>query len=349
MKVVRLNAQLFPISDFEAALHRQEGYDLVAVEANTADAILSHVADCDAICVVSSVLPTAVIEGLAQCRIISRIGAGTDKIDVAKATEMGIVVANVPDFCVPEQADHTMMLLLALARNLPLMSRAFQREGRFMDLVETYDKNQRLSTSVLGLIGFGQTAKEVAKRANAFGMKVIATRRNPAAQAAESVALNVEMVDLDTLLERSDYISLHLPLTDDTRHLLNAAAIAKMKTTAFLINTARGAIVDEGALIEALRERRIAGAGLDVFESFNVFTEENECPLEHPLLELDNVVLTPHAASYSQQSREDVSTTAVASVRTVLAGQMPPQGNIVNWGVVPRYGGVSGDWSSRVG
>jgi lactate dehydrogenase-like 2-hydroxyacid dehydrogenase len=88
-----------------------------------------------------------------------------------------------------------------------------------------------------------------------------------------------------------------------------------------------------------LRERRIAGAGLDVFESFNVFTEENECPLEHPLLELDNVVLTPHAASYSQQSREDVSTTAVASVRTVLAGQMPPQGNIVNWGVVPRYGG----------
>jgi D-3-phosphoglycerate dehydrogenase len=147
------------------------------------------------------------------------------------------------------------------------------------------------------------------------------------------------MVDLATLLERSDYISLHLPLTDDTRHLLDAAAIAKMKTTAFLINTARGAIVDEGALIEALRERRIAGAGLDVFESFNVFTEENECPLEHPLLELDNVVLTPHAASYSQQSREDVSTTAVASVRTVLAGQMPPQGNIVNWGVVPRYGG----------
>lgn len=339
MKVVRLNAQLFPISDFEAALHRQEGYELVGAEANTPDAILSDVADCDAVYVVSSALPTAVIEGLSQCRIISRIGAGTDKIDVAKATEMGIVVANVPDFCVPEQADHTMMLLLALARNLPLMSRAFRREGRFMDLVETYDSNQRLSTSILGLIGFGQTAKEVAKRANAFGMKVIATRRNPDAHAAESADLDVEMVDLDTLLERSDYISLHLPLTDDTRYLLDAAAIGKMKTTAFLINTARGAIVDEGALIEALRERRIAGAGLDVYESINVFSEAYQCPLVHPLLELDNVVLTPHAASYSQQSREDVSTTAVASVRNVLAGRLPPQGNIVNWGVMPRYGG----------
>jgi D-3-phosphoglycerate dehydrogenase len=335
-KVVRLNSELFPICEFEAALHQQQGYELLAVEANTPAAIIEHTADCDVLYVISTSLPTAVIESLSKCRMISRIGAGTDKIDVAKATEMGILVTNVPDFCVPEQADHTMMLILALARNLPLMSRAFQREGRFMDLLEQYDCNQRLSSSVLGLIGFGQSAKEVAKRANAFGMKVIATRRRHAAQDPEADSLGVELVDLDTLLTQSDYISLHLPLTEATHHLLDGKAIGKMKKTAFLINTARGAIVDEKALIEALREQRIGGAGLDVFESINVFADTKQCPLQHPLLDLDNVILTPHSASYSQQSREDVSITAVANVTAVLAGRMPPEQNIVNAGVVPR-------------
>ncbi|MFM1548133.1 MAG: C-terminal binding protein [Lentisphaeria bacterium] len=335
-KVVRLNSELFPICEFEAALHQQQGYEFLAVEANTPAAIIEHTADCDVLYVISTSLPTATIESLSKCRVISRIGAGTDKIDVAKATEMGILVTNVPDFCVPEQADHTMMLMLALARNLPLMSRAFQREGRFMDLLEQYDCNQRLSSSVLGLIGFGQSAKEVAKRANAFGMKVIATRRRNAAQDPEADSLGVELVDLDTLLTQSDYISLHLPLTEATHHLLDGEAIGKMKKTAFLINTARGAIIDEKALIEALRERRIGGAGLDVFESINVFADTSQCPLQHPLLDLDNVILTPHSASYSQQSREDVSITAVANVAAVLAGRMPPEQNIVNAGVVPR-------------
>ncbi len=335
--IVRLNAELYPISWFEDGLHRKYGHRPVGVEANTPERIISHVENCDALYVVSTALPEAVVESLTRCRVISRIGAGTDKIDVAKATEMGILVTNVPGFCVADQTDHTLMLLLALARKLPLMSSSFRRESRFLDLLPEYERIQRLSVSVLGLVGFGRTAKEVAKRAAAFGMRVIATRHNPNAPKEESDVLGVELVELDTLLGQADYVSLHLPLNAETHHLMDAEALGKMKPGAYLINTARGAIVDEAALIEALRERRLAGAGLDVFETIEMHAETAKGPLQHPLLELDNVILTPHAASYSQQSREDVSTGAVANVIAVLEGRLPLEENIVNPQVVPRF------------
>jgi len=335
--VVRLNASLGPVSPFEAAQHRLHGLAPLQVEANTPEEIIPHVKDCDALFVISSALPTPVIESLARCRVISRMGMGTDKIDVETATARGILVTNVPTFCVEEQADHTMALLLSLARQLPFMSKAM-RAGAFHAAHLATSKNQRLSTVTLGLVGFGGSAKATARRARGFGMRVLATRRHMLPADPEAASLGVQMVDLDTLLAESDYVSLHLPLTKESYHLFDDPTLRKMKPGAYLINTSRGAIVDEAALVAALREGRLGGAGIDTFEGINVF-DPNAAPPTHPLvlLEMDNVVLTPHVAAGSQQAGMDVARGAVENVAMVLNGRWPLQENIVNRNVVPRF------------
>ena len=167
-------------------------------------------------------------------------------------------------------------------------------------------------------------------------MRVIATRRNMKAPRREADNLGVEMVSLDTLLGESDYVSLHLPLNSETYHLLDEAELGKMKPGAYLINTSRGALVDETALVNALREGRLSGAGLDTYEGIDPFTE-NEAPPDHPLLELDNVVLTPHVGAYSVQASQDVSRGGIQNVVSVLNGNMPLAENIVNPSVTPRF------------
>ena len=333
-RVVRLNAKLFPTTEYEAAVLRKYGLCPTQVEANTPDEIIPHVADCDALFAVSVSLPAEVVESLAKCRVISRLGTGTDKIDVEAATRKGILVTNVPYFCVEEQADHTMALLLALARQLPAMSEALV-EGAWRRAREVGSTNQRLAACVLGLIGFGNSARAVTRRARGFGMRIMATRRNMSAPTREADELGVQMVDLDTLLAGSDYVSLHLPLAADTHHLLDDAALRKMKPGAFLINTSRGAIVDEFALAAALREGRLAGAGIDTFEHIDPFTEV-ETPPVHPFLELDNVILTPHVAAMSVQAKQDVAKGGVENVVTVLSDHWPDPENIVNPDVEPR-------------
>jgi len=334
-KVVRLNAELFPMSAYEAGLFARHGLSPVALEANTPDDIIRQAADCEALFVVSTALPAAVVEALARCRVISRLGAGTDKIAVDVATRRGIVVTNVPDFCAEEQADHTLALLLSLARQLPGMSRAL-RAGAFGQARRDSRRNQRLSGCTLGLVGFGQSARLVARRAQSFGLRVLATRRQQGAAAeAEAAALGVTLTGLEHVLRESDYLSLHLPLTAETYHLLDDAALRRMKPGAFLINTARGALVDEAALVRALREGRLGGAGLDTFEQINVFTP-HETPPAHPLLELDNVIVTPHVAAGSVQSEQAVSRGGVENVVAILSGYWPPRARIVNWGVTPR-------------
>ncbi len=333
-RVVRLNATLFPIRPPEAELYHRYGISPLSVEANTPEEQIPQLADCDAILIVSAPLPRQVVRSLTRCRIISRLGAGTDKIDVAAATEMGIVVSNVPDFCVQEQADHTLALLLALTRQIPQMGKdmragAWNRARRNPHL-------QRLAGHTLGLVGFGRSARAVALRARAFGMRVLATRRKMNAPSEDANELCVEMVDLDRLLAESDYVSLHLPLSADTYHLLDDAALRRMKPGAFLINTSRGALVDENALVAALREGRLGGAGLDTFEQINVFSETEFVP-QHPLLELNNVVLTPHVAAASPDAMYAVSKGGVENVVAVLSGHFPPAENIVNAGVAPRF------------
>jgi phosphoglycerate dehydrogenase-like enzyme len=166
-------------------------------------------------------------------------------------------------------------------------------------------------------------------------MRVLATRRNKNASTAEADALGVEMVDLETLLRESDYVSLHVPLDDSTRHMIDAGALRMMKPTAFLINTSRGAIVDEWALIKALQEGTIAGAGIDTYEFIDIFGEE-KVP-DHPFLAMDNVILTPHVAAMSIQAKEDVGRGGVENVVSILSGHWPHPDHIVNRGVLPRF------------
>ena len=336
MRVVRLNARLFPAGAFERAQWARFGIEPVEVEANTPDEIMAHVADCDALFAVSVSLPVSVIDGLARCRVISRLGTGTDKIAVGRAGERGIVVTNVPYFCVEEQADHTMAMLLGLVRKIP-QSQVDMKRGAYRHAQAAVRSNRRLEGRTLGLVGFGNSARQRARRARGFGLRVIATRRRIGAEDAEAAALGVEMTDLDTVLRRSDYVSLHLPLAAGTYHLIDAAALAKMKPDAFIINTSRGALVDEDALYGALVAGRLAGAGIDTFETIDVFAEEESVP-DLLLLGLPNVIATPHVAAGSVEAGQDVSRGGVENLATVLAGHWPVAENIVNAGVVPRVG-----------
>ncbi|MHB0859316.1 MAG: C-terminal binding protein, partial [Anaerolineae bacterium] len=333
--VVRLNARLFPVEPYEADLFARYGLQVTQEETDNPDALIRLLAGCDAVFTTSTALPTRVVESLTRCRVIARLGIGTDKIDVDTATRLGIVVANVPSFCLHEQADHTMALLLALARKLPQMASAMH-EGAWLRARRQALSNRRLAGKVLGLIGFGRSAQAVAVRAQAFGMQVIATRRNLATPNEAAARLGVEVVDLGTLLSRSDYVSLHLPLNADTRHLIDGIALAKMKPTACLVNVARGAIVDEDALIAALRAGRLAGAGLDTYEHINVFSERQQPP-DSPLLTLDNVVLTPHVAAESVESSQEAHRIGIENVVSLLSGHWPNPENVVNPNVQPRF------------
>lgn len=334
-RVARLNAGLYPPNQDEMETFAHFGIQPVLVEDETPEAIIPQIADCDAMLVISAKVPQAVVERLDRCRVISRLGTGTDKIDVQAAAGRGILVTNVPFFCVEEQADHTMALLLALARRLPQMAQAMV-DGNWSRSRSQASHNQRLSHQVLGLIGFGNSARATAERARGFGMRVLATRRNTSASNAEAERLGVEMVDLDTLLSQSDFVSLHLPLSAETYHMIDEVALRKMKPGSMLINTSRGAIVDEPALAAALRTGHLAGAGIDTFELIDVFVDSTARP-DHPLLGLDNVVLTPHVAAYSVQAAHDVTVGGIENVVAVLSGHWPPAAHIVNQGVVPRF------------
>jgi D-3-phosphoglycerate dehydrogenase / 2-oxoglutarate reductase len=334
-RVIRLNAETNPAPELEEILCQQYGIEAVQVEANTPEEIIPIVRDCDALFVVATALPRAVIDSLDSCRLISRLGNGTDKIDVARARERGIVVSNVPDFCTQEMADHAMGMLLALSRRLLPMHNHMLAGTYLAARMEGYEL-RRLSTCTLGLVGFGATARAVARRARAFGMRVIATRRNMSASRADADALGVEMADLDTVLRESDYLSLQLPLSDETYHLIDEAAINKMKPGAMLINTSRGALTDERALAAALHDGRLGGAAIDTFKEIDIFSVHQSVP-DHPLVKLNNVILSPHVSALSVQAIAEVSKTGVENMVSVLSGHWPHLANIVNTGVQPRF------------
>lgn len=334
IRFVRLNAEVIPVNPTEAALYRHYGIAPILVDAYEPEHIIARVADCDALAVVSASLPEPVIKSLTRCTIISRLGNGTDKIDVETATLEGIVVSNVPTFCNDEMADHVMASLLALARRIPAMSRHFYA-GRFQKARDEGLRLHRVSGLTLGLIGFGASAKAVVRRARPFGLNILATRKNMRAPRDEADALGVRMVDVDTLLSESDFVSLHLPLTRETCRLLDAPTLRKMKPGSFLINTCRGAITDESALADLLRCGHLGGAAIDTFDDIEIFGE-TEAPPDHALARLDNVILTPHISGLSVQASQDVSITGVENLVSVLSGRWPHPDNVVNTGVRPR-------------
>ena len=327
---VRLNASTYPPEPDEAQALAQAGARLDCIEGQSAEEILQAARDCDALLVVSSYVPASVIENLTRCRTIARLGAGTDRIDIAAATRCGMVVSNVPDFCLGEQADHSMALLLSFARRLPTMQQAM-RKGEWT--ARSHPGVHRIAGQTLGLVGFGASAQAVARRAAGFGLKLMSWTRNPQHHEAVAQALGVRMASLDELLEQSDFVSIHLPLAPQTRHLLGAAQLARMKPSAGLINTSRGAIIDEAALVDCLQRRVIAGAALDVFENIDVFAPPG-APPRHALLELDNVIATPHSAGSSVESSRESKVRGAQHACAVLAGRWPE--HVVNPEVQPR-------------
>lgn len=328
---VRLNATVFQPYAREVATLEEAGATLVCIDGNDNDSVLAGARDCDALLVVSAYLPAAVIGQLTRCRTIARLGAGTDRIDVEAATAHGIVVSNVPDFCLGEQADHTMALLLSFARRLPHMQQAMHT-GNWS--ARAHPAVRRIAGRTLGLIGFGASAQAVARRAAGFGLQLQAWTRSAHKYQELAAELGVRLVPMDELLQTSQYVSIHLPLTADTRGLIGAAQLASMACDAVLINTARGAIVDEAALLDCLQRRAIGGAALDVFSGIDVFALPGTVQ-PHALLELDNVIATPHCAGSSVESSEESAVRGALHATQVLAGHWPT--HVVNPHVQPRF------------
>lgn len=280
--------------------------------ASTAPAdIVAAAHDADALLVTYAKITAEVIAGLDRCKVIGRFGIGVDNIDIAAASARGIVVTYVPDYCAVEVADHTMAMLLALARKIA-QSNALVQAGRWeMPAVVPL---RRLSDRILGLVGCGGIARQVIPRAQAFGLKVAACDPQLTDEAAAD--LGVEKVGFEHLLEISDFVSLHVPLTKATAGLFDAEVFWRMKRGAVLINTARGPLVDQRALVAALDEGLIAGAALDV-------VPVEPLPKDSPLLGRDNVILSPHTAFYSEEALVELQTKAATDVLRVLSGERP--------------------------
>jgi D-3-phosphoglycerate dehydrogenase len=278
---------------------------------SSAESILAVAADADALFVTYSQINAEVIAGLNNCKAIGRFGIGTDNIDIAAAAEKGIIVSYAPVYCLDEVSDHAMALLLSCARKIPFAN-ARAAKGRWeMPAVAPIG---RLRGKTLGLIGLGNIPQQIVGKAQAFGINVIAS--DPYCPEDVFSRLDVEKVELDDLLGRSDYVSVHAPLTPETENMFNMEAFKKMKNTAFLINTARGPLVEINDLAKALDAGEIAGAGLDVLP-----VEPPEA--DNPLLGRDDVVLTPHTGFYSEDALADLQTTVATDVATVLSGGEP--------------------------
>ena len=306
-KVV-LSDNVFPSLELEKSKLDKIRAVLVESPSNKEDDIISVATDADALLVGYAHITEKVIKSLKNCKIISRYGIGVDNIDVEAATQQGINVTNVPDYCVDEVSNHTLALLLTLARKIVALDRTV-KSGVWS--FNTYRPMYRLNGKVLGLIGFGKIARDLVKKVKPLGFRILIY--DPYTSVETLKEYNVEFVSLTEILKQSDFISLHAPLTLETKHIISKKELQIMKKTAYLINTSRGSLIDEEALYRALKEKWISGAALDVLSS-------EEIDSTHPLIKLENVILTPHVAFYSEESLKDLRVKAVDEVIRALTG-----------------------------
>jgi D-3-phosphoglycerate dehydrogenase len=308
----------WPTLDIERGILGTTGAELIVAETGAEDELVRLAPGADAILTCWQRVTPAVLDAATRCRYVGRYGIGLDNIAVDHATALGMLVTNVPDFCQEEVADHALALIMACARRVVPYARA--THGGVWDLAAGRPI-ARLRGQTVGLIGYGSIARTLAAKARGIGFSIMAytPRLTPGGlpDGMPGTATN----DLDTLLAAADYASIHAPSTPETRGLLNARTLRLMKPTAWVINTSRGALIDEAALYQALTEGWIAGAALDVL------TQEPAAP-DHPLLALDNTFITPHTAFYSEESTAELQTKAASQAAAFLRGETPP--NIVN-------------------
>jgi phosphoglycerate dehydrogenase-like enzyme len=299
------------------ALGQLEIYDSVP---SSLDELIERIKDAEIVVVGRYGVNAEALRSVPKLKMISLWQTGFDNVDLETATERGVTVSNVPNYAFDSVAEFVFALALDLLRNVHVAD-ARLRKGK--SDWRCYVGRQLMSKTI-GVLGTGDIGKRVIEIAHGFNMNVLSTTAHPSPE--KEKALGVKFVDLDTLLKESDIVTLHVPLTPATEHMIGAPQLAKMKPTAILINTARGRVVDELALIKALQEKRIAGAGLDVFE-------KEPLPMDSPLLEMHNVVLTPHIAFLSEESLDECTYVTVENVEMFAKGK--PQ-NIVNPSVLAQ-------------
>ena len=308
----------------EREILAEAGAELFTADCHGEEDLIRATRDAHGLLVSLSHITRRVMASWNRVRVIARYGIGVDTVDLKAATDHGIFVTNVPDFCYDEVSDTAMSLILAATRKVVRMHSLVSRG--------VYNRKQAMPVykargQTLGLLAFGRIARAVARKAAPFGFRVLA--HDPYVQSESLADQPVELVGLQELLTRSDVLSIHAPLTPETRHIIGESQLRLMKPTAYLVNTSRGPVVDQKALTRALQEGWIAGAGLDVLE------KEPPDP-QDPILGLDNVVLTPHYASYTEEAYVEVREKAARQVVQVLRGEVPTY--LVNREVLKRKG-----------
>jgi len=310
--VLKTDAALVPFGEPQRELIAEHGLELIERPCVTEEELIEHGGGADALMVVAEPVTARVIEALDGLRVITRFGAGLDNVDLEAASRAGVQVTYVPGASVEEVSDHTIAMIFSLARGLPVLD-ASVRAGEWA-IPASMPPLRRMRGQTLGIVGVGRIGGAVARKARALGLETVAF--DPHASPESLAEAEVESLPLDDLLVRADHVSVHTPLTPETHHLIGAREIALMKPTATLVNVARGGVVDQAALAEALAAGHLRGAGVDV--------QEQEPPLaDEPLRGLANVILTPHAAHYSQESLDELRQWAIEDVAAVFDGREP--------------------------
>ena len=308
--IVAVADSVFPNLDPARRVLSEIGAELKLAADSSTESVMKVAADADAVLVTYAKINADMIRQMKKVRIISRFGIGVDNVDLDAATKQGIVVTKVPDYCIDEVSDHAMALLLTAVRKIPLANdQVHAGTWKMPNVVPIH----RLRGSVLGLVGFGRIPQLVAPKAKAFGIHVVAF--DPYVPPEAFSKLGVERVEFAELLKVSDYVSIHSPLTPETKGLFNAEVFRQMKKGSYIVNTARGPIIDEAALAAAIDSGQLAGAALDVMTS--------EPPTGSPLIGKRNVIITPHTSFYSEESLVELQTKASQEVANVLTDKPP--------------------------
>jgi len=326
--VVHVDAKPEAVMQHEQTELDKVGATLIKAGAETDAEVIAAARDADVVISDHALISRAIIEQLPRCLAIIRTGTGYDSVDVAAATEHGIIVINFPDYCTEEVANHALMFILASGKRLVWFDQRLRR-GYYPEKYERETALPRIGSVTgeqLGIVGLGRIGRALAIRAHAVGMKIAAA--DPYIDDAVFEQYHAQKLTLDELLSTSDYVSLHTPLTAETRKFIGTDQLRRMKPTAYLVNTSRGKVIDQSALVEALQQGWIAGAGLDVYQ-------DEPLPADSPLLAMDNVVLTPHVAGRSEVAfNERLPQEIGLEAARVASGQLPR--TIANPEVKPR-------------
>ena len=309
---VLITDYVWPSTDPERAILEEAGAEVIIAPDGSEETLIELARDVDAIMTCFARVTDKVVRTATKCVVIGRFGVGTDNIAVDTATNLGIAVTYVPDYCIDEVSDHVLAILNTWNRKISIFDQSVKKNG-WGHLGLTM-RIMRLRGKTLGIVGFGRIGQAVAKKAIAFGMNVLAA--DPVVSEKTANEHGAHLVSLEELLPQSDFVTLHAPLVPETHHLIGKVELELMKKESFLINAARGPLIDEDALYDALKNETIAGAGLDVME-------DNVPPKDHPLLQLDNIIVTPHTAFFSQESTLELEQRAASEVVNVYQGRMP--------------------------